>query len=135
MKLLKEQLKPVKEPDAERVRTLIARLDDPTFDTREAASAELRKLGDAVKPALKAALDKKLSAEAKQRLEALLAALDQPRPAGERLREVRAVQALEAIAPPQSREVLEVLSRGAPASALTRDAKAALARFSRRPKE
>jgi hypothetical protein len=135
VKLLKDQLKPAKEPDVNHVRTLIARLDDPAFAVREDASAQLAKLGDAVGPALKAALAKGPSAEVKQRLETLLAAFDEPRPSGGRLREVRAVQALSAIASPEAREVLEALARGAPASRLTRDAKDALARLNRGRKE
>jgi WD40 repeat protein len=135
VKLLKDQLKPAKEPDTNQVRTLIAHLDDPAFKVREGASEELAKLGDAVAPALKAALAKDPSAEAKQRLERLLAAFDEPRPTGSRLRETRAVQALEAIATPEARELLEALSSGAPASRLTHDAKAALARIDRRAKD
>jgi WD40 repeat protein len=135
VKLLKEQLKPAAEPDAKQVRTLIARLDDAEFAVREQASAELAKLGDVIQPALKGALDKGPSAEAKRRLEVLLATFDNNRPTAGRLREVRAVQALEVIASPEAHELLEALSRGAPTSRLTRDAKAALTRLARHPKE
>jgi WD40 repeat protein len=135
VKLLKDELKPVGEPDAKQVRALIARLDDGEFAAREKASDDLKKLGDVVEPALKAALAKDPSLEAKRRLEALLAALDDARPTAGRLRQMRAVQVLEAVASPEARELLEALSKGAPAARLTRDSKEALTRIGRRPKD
>jgi hypothetical protein len=59
----------------------------------------------------------------------LLEGLDQAVPAGERLRTLRAVEALELIGTPQSREVLRHLAGGAPEARLTREAEASLRRL------
>src|SRR5262249_9028410 len=67
------------------------------------------------------------SAEARQRIEKLLAApLDAPPP--ETVRFLRAVQALEGIGSPAAREVLQRLAKGDPAAAETKAAAAALRR-------
>ena len=55
---------------------LIADLDSETFAVRDSAMKELTKLGDAAAPALRDALDKAPSAEARRRIEGLLAKLD-----------------------------------------------------------
>lgn len=92
----------------------------------------MAKVGDVAVPLLRAALKETSSAEVKQRLEVLLSGYDDFRATGERLRGIRAVQALEAGASPEARALLDRLSRGAPASGLTREAKAALERLKRR---
>jgi hypothetical protein len=64
--------KPGELKDRRAVSTWIGQLDSPDFKEREAASAELRKLGLAAKPALRAALAGNPSAEQRQRVEAIL---------------------------------------------------------------
>jgi len=58
--------------DCRAVSTWIGELDNPVFQSREVAEAELRNLGRAAKPALRAALAGSPSAEQKRRLEKLL---------------------------------------------------------------
>jgi hypothetical protein len=65
----------------------------------------------------------------RQRLEGIVASLALP--AGERLRELRAVEVLERIGDAEARRLLEALSRGAPDARLTRDARAVLGRLAR----
>ncbi|HKI33738.1 MAG TPA: PQQ-binding-like beta-propeller repeat protein [Gemmataceae bacterium] len=129
--LLKTRLKPAS-IDARKIERLIAALDDNSFDTREEASAELEKIGELAEPALRGALRGKPSAELRQRVEALLAKLVGRRMAPDELRESRALEVLELIGTPAAREVLTVLAKGEQEARLTREAKAALMRLTRR---
>jgi hypothetical protein len=117
--------------EARHVGRLIADLDDDSFEARTAAGHELEELGRAAAPALRRALEGHPSAEARRRIEALLHRLDEPIPSGERLRGLRAVEALERIQTAEARQVLEALSGGAPDAEVTLEAKAALRRLER----
>jgi hypothetical protein len=93
--LLRRQLALFSEVDAKKIASLIADLDSDAFTSRERASKELEKLGGAADTVLRQALEKGPSAEAKRRLEALLA-----RPIGlattpDARRRVRAEQVFE----------------------------------------
>ncbi len=117
--------------DEGRVNRLIAGLDSERFAEREKSADELERLGDAVVPALRTALGGKPSAETERRLRALLEHYDREEiePSIGRLREMRALEALELAGTPTARSVLQDLARGAAAARRTRDAKAALARM------
>jgi WD40 repeat protein len=128
---LKQSLHTAREPEPERMRSLVADLDSASPAVREAASKELSQLGDLAEPALHQALQEKPSGETRKRLEALLArpwVVDSP----EVLRCLRAIQVLEAIASEEARQALQVLASGAPAARETQEAKAALERFAAR---
>jgi hypothetical protein len=85
-----------------------------------------KKLAEVVVPELRAALKKSPPLETAQRIEKVLDwVASQPLPP-EKLRELRAVEALEYIATPNARAVLQALGQGAPGAHLTRDAQAAL---------
>jgi WD40 repeat protein len=111
-------------PDAARVRRLLADIDDDAYATREQAAQDLEALGEAVEAALKKTLEGDVSVEVQQRVKLLL----QRREAG-RIREVRAVQALEYAGDEAARDALERLSRGPADSRLTQDARASLRRL------
>jgi RNA polymerase sigma factor (sigma-70 family) len=131
--LLSEKLKPAAAPDPKLVAQLIADLDSDNFVARQEAAAALEKLADLVVPQLRAALPKSASLEAARRTEQILDLVaSQPLPP-EKLRDKRAVEALESIATPTARVVLQALGRGAPGAHLTRDAQAALLRLSPEP--
>jgi WD40 repeat protein len=130
---LKERLPPARLPDPKQVRELLAKLDDDSPPARNEASRKLGELGDLTESALRKALDGKLSAEAKRRVEALLERLDDPAADPLAVRRQRAVGALELIGSPAARACLEELARGLPAARLTREAKAALGRLDRKP--
>jgi hypothetical protein len=106
-------------------------LDSPRFARREEASRRLAELGEEAEPTLRKARADKPSAEARKRLERILAA---PRlvPAPEVLRSLRALQILEAIGDEAARRVLGGLTGGAAVSRLTREARAARERLGRR---
>jgi RNA polymerase sigma factor (sigma-70 family) len=126
--LLNKHLKPVAPLKADRVQQLLADLDSDTFTVREKAEHELRQLGDLAEGPLRKVLAGKPSAEKRRRIEGLLEALD-PAHAPERLRVLRAVEVLEAIANAEARQLLSRLASGAPGAGLTREAEGALKRL------
>jgi RNA polymerase sigma factor (sigma-70 family) len=118
--------------DAAKLPPLIRDLDDDDYDTREKASAALKRFGPAAEPALRKALEGKPSTEVVRRIEALLDMFRQPLTDPETTRAVRAVEVLEAVASPAAREALADLAKGAAGAHLTREAKASLARLAGR---
>jgi RNA polymerase sigma factor (sigma-70 family) len=132
---LRERLKPVPPltaPGRERLARLLADLDSDRFEVRQRAAAEIETLGEVAAPALRKALTAS-SAEVRRKAEALLAKIDSPSPTPERLRLLRAVEALEHAGTPDARRLLEALTRGAAEAPLTRDARLSLERLARRP--
>ncbi|HKB01567.1 MAG TPA: sigma-70 family RNA polymerase sigma factor [Gemmataceae bacterium] len=120
----------------EQSKALIAKLDAPGFAAREAAEKELRDFGEAAVPALRAALDAKLSGEQKTRVERLLAAATAPAVgAGDHLRQLRAVAVLEMIETDEARKLLKELAGGPAGTRLTTESSESLGRLSRRVQE
>jgi hypothetical protein len=130
--LLKSRLKPATAIDPELLRRLIADLDSEKFAAREAASRELERLGEEAAPALRRALADRPPLETRRRLEPLLRATQTLR-SPEAIAQVRAVQALEHIGTVEARQLLETLTKGAPAARQTRAAEASLRRLPRSP--
>ncbi len=126
---LRERLRAAR-PDP-RVPKLIADLDADDFDVRERATAELARLGSAVKADLKKAYENGPSAEAHWRLEVLLGRLADS--FSEDAARLGAVSVLETIGTDEARRVLEDVAKGPPDTRLTREAKAALQRMNVRP--
>jgi hypothetical protein len=128
VKLLGEHLRPVEPIPAERVVALVARLDDAEYAKRQAAERELLALGERVMAPLRAALPGVASAEAKKRIEAILATQsDAAVPPPELLRAIRAIFVLEQAGTPEARRLIERLAGGAESARLTREAKLSLA--------
>jgi hypothetical protein len=126
---LRYRLRPVEAPADGRVQKLISQLGVEEFSDREAAERELRDLGDAATPALRAALKVELSAEQARRVGSILTAAEAPVLApGDRLRAVRAVAVLEWLATKNARDLLDRLAGGLEGARLTREAKAAAER-------
>jgi hypothetical protein len=126
---LKGRVKVPTVPAADWVAARIKALDAASFKEREQASSDLAAAGEAVLPALRAAL-KGSSAEARRRLEALLEQPEAPSP--ERLRAVRACEALEGIGAPEARDLLATWATGPPGATLTREAAESLERLAKR---
>jgi WD40 repeat protein len=130
--LLGIQLRPVAEADAGRMRQLVADLDSDRFAVRERAEADLEALGEQAGPALRQVLQGHPSLELRQRVQRVLAKLEGPVTVPQRLRLLRAVEALESIGTSEARQVLAKLAKGAPEARLTQEAKASLQRVARR---
>ncbi len=128
---LRQKIAPVKPVEQDRLTKLLADLNSPRFETREAATKALAELGEMAGPALMAALESQPPAEMKQRLRQLLEGLkgDVTTP---QLRNLRAVQALELAGTPEARATLRAWAGGAAGARLTEDAKAALTRIEQR---
>src|SRR5262249_58447072 len=99
------------------------------FAARRKASAELEKLESAQEGLVKV-LGGQPSLEMRRRVEQILQTLTGLTP--ERLRSLRAVEALEQIGTPEAQKVLKNLAQGAPGTLLTDEAKSALERLGRR---
>ena len=119
-------LHPIAAPVADRVAMLLKDLDSPRFATRQQASNELEKLGDAVEPALRKAQTDNASLEVRQRIARLLEKLEA---SGEGLRMQRAIELLEHWGTPAARKVLTSLAQGMPEARTTRAAKEVLDRL------
>jgi WD domain, G-beta repeat len=130
--LVADRVKPVPPTDSAAVDRLIGQLDSPRFAEREKATAALAELGEAAGERLRDAAARPASAEVRERLTGLLAKLDDLQFTGDRLRVVRAVEALERIETPAARKVLEALAGGASGARVTVDARGALRRLTAR---
>jgi hypothetical protein len=126
---LAKRLQPVKPLPAEQIAKLVADLDNDSFGVRKEASAQLAALHDLALPALKKALNGKVSLEARRRLTALADPLDSMKYSPAMLRELRSVEVLELLASHEARRLLEILASGAAEAILTIEAKASLARL------
>jgi hypothetical protein len=130
---LASRLRPAAAVDAGRVAGLIADLDNDQIQVRSRAAEDLQKLGELAVPALRRALGKQPSLEARRRLETLLQRAESRALTAEQLRTVRAVEILEHIGSAAARAVLQALAGGAERARLTEEAKAAVERLTRRP--
>jgi hypothetical protein len=128
---LTEGLQPAR-VDAGRIGQLIADLDNEQFAVRQKSSTELESIGQPAAALMRKALENSPSQEVRKRLESILTNLDAAVPRGAGRREVRAIEVLEYLATPEARQFLEKLAQGAPEARLTREAKAALERLSKR---
>jgi RNA polymerase sigma factor (sigma-70 family) len=117
--------------DSEVLAKLIRDLDDDAFDVRVKAFDELKKIGEIAEPALRQTLEQAPSLEVRKRVEELLATVETQRrhPAGEALRNLRAIEVLEQIGDAEARKVLKDLAAGASGSSLKQEAKSTLDRL------
>jgi len=130
--LLRDRVRPAVALEAAAVAKLVADLDSDRFEARERAQTELVALDRLAEPALRKALAGKPTAEAKRLAEEALAQVVGVPEHPDRLREVRAVEALERIGTEEAQKLLEALAAGTPAARLTDEARHAAARLKRR---
>ncbi|HVK13509.1 MAG TPA: sigma-70 family RNA polymerase sigma factor [Gemmataceae bacterium] len=124
----RKHLTPVKPVEAAAVSGPIGRLDSPRFAVREAAAAELAKVGEGAAGYIRAALNGPVSAEARERLEVILAGwADDDR----RLVAGRGLEVLERVATPEAKRLLSEFAAGADGAWLTDQARASLNRMGR----
>jgi hypothetical protein len=125
---LELKLTPAAAVDAEKVADLVRRLDAKEFSERAKANAALARLGPDAEAALRDALPKAATLEARRRIDGIL----KQQEATHRHRG-RAVEVLEMIGTPAARRLLANLAKGASTSRLTRAAKVALDRLETTP--
>ncbi len=127
--LLARRLNAVEPMPSTRLRRLLADLASSDFATRRKAEQALAEAREGAHAALGEAHRKAGDVELRLRLERLLARLKPRSP--QRLREARAVMALEIRATPEARRLLRRLAAGLPGARLTEEARAALRRLDR----
>jgi hypothetical protein len=110
---------------------LVADLDSDSFETRETASKELRRLGRQAEGALRAAVEGDSSAEVKRRAGGLFARLEEGVLSADSIRVGRAVAALERMGGPAARRALTELAKGPEYDETAALARAALGRLAR----
>jgi WD40 repeat protein len=125
---LARHLQPVERVPPQRLRTLLADLGSTDFDRRQRAEEALAEAGEAVRVALAEEFARTEDLEVKRRLARLQERL-QPR-APERLREIRAVLALETRGTAEAQRLLQRLAAGLSDARLTQEAKKAMERLS-----
>jgi RNA polymerase sigma factor (sigma-70 family) len=123
---LGKRLRPVPTADPAKVDELIRDLDSPRFEVRDRAAGQLARLGDGAEGRMRRALAGKLSAEARDRIDRILAAL---KPSVDRLWQGRALEVLQRIGSDDSCRLLGELAAGADGAWLTREANAAARRI------
>src|SRR5262249_14031512 len=122
-----KHLRPAAAAPPGRVEGWVRDLESKRFAVREQATRELEKADDLATEALRAALARGPSLDARRRIEGLLGRLNAPA-SPERLRLLRSVEVLENAGTPGALRLLAALAQGPPGTLLTREAKAALTR-------
>jgi RNA polymerase sigma factor (sigma-70 family) len=135
VQFLGTQVRPVPAADARQVAPLLADLDSGDFKVRDRASRELERIGEQAAGAVRQALADAPTLEARRRLERLLGrqAAEERQPSAERVRLMRALEALELADTRRAREILAGLAGGASGAWLTEQARGARECQSRRP--
>ncbi len=129
LSLLEGRLQPVAPVDPGRLAKLVAALDSEQLAVRTEAGQELERLHELAEPTLKKVLLENPPLEVRLRVEALLRRLQDLALSPKRLRQIRAIEALEHMGTPESRRLLETLATGAPEALLTKEAKASVERL------
>jgi RNA polymerase sigma factor (sigma-70 family) len=125
--LLRQHLKPAASAPAAETDPLLTDLGSDVFAKREAATKRLKDLGLTAESALRQRLEAKPTLEVRQRVEAILEALEKTPPTltMDDAQALRSVAVLARINSKESRELLDALTRGAPSAPLTLAARAA----------
>lgn len=126
-----ERVKPAAPVDVKKLDQWLADLDSANFQKRSQATSELEKLGELAVPALRKLIETATTVETRRRVEDLLEKATTGVLTSEQLRMVRAIESLEKMATPESRQLLQTLASGAPGALQTRHAQAALNRTRR----
>jgi WD40 repeat protein len=133
VKFLDKHLEPARPLDQDKLDQWLADLASPKFPVRDKAFKELEKLGELAEPALTEALADKPDLETRRRLELLLDGLHHSAARPEKLRQIRAVELLEALGTRPARDLLARLATAHPAHRMTCEAREALERLQHRP--
>jgi WD domain, G-beta repeat/WD40-like Beta Propeller Repeat len=127
--LLRKELRPVRGASREELANLVNDLGSNEFVVRQKAATELEKLERVAGGALQDLLRANPPLDVRRQAEYLLGQLEEPNLSTEIIRSVRAVEVLERINSPESRQILSDLANGHSEGRLTAEAKAALKRM------
>jgi WD40 repeat protein len=132
--LLEKRLKETRKsgPSGADVARMIRDLDSDFYRTRQQASLDLARVGARALPALKAALVRPPSPEARRRMQRLVAQIDPTALPPEELVALRGVQAVEYIGTSSAKRLLKQLSTGDGYARLGEEAARALRRLDRK---
>jgi hypothetical protein len=131
--LLRKQLQPAAPANDPQIDRWVTQLDSGRFTEREQAARELECQGESALAALRRFLAGNPSLEARRRAERVLERLEGPVTDPATLRQLRALEVVEAIGTSEARQLLARLARGAPEATLTQEAAASLRRLARQP--
>jgi hypothetical protein len=123
---LRQRLRLPPHPSSKRLDRLLDDLDSKEFETRQAATEALGRLGLVIEPELRLVLQSRLTLETRRRVEHILEGVESDK---QRFR--RALAVLEQLFRPEARTLLENLADGDPDLFLTREARAVLRRMER----
>ncbi len=112
--------------DAKRIAPLVKELESSDFETRQRATADLRRFGEAALPALEKALAGEPSLDAKRRIEGII---ERVKSSEEALRCWRSIDLLEKLGAPAARDALKGISQGGPVKGAAQAAREALQRL------
>jgi RNA polymerase sigma factor (sigma-70 family) len=127
--VLKRRLQSIPKVEPGRIERLIAELDAKGLAARQTAAAELEKLGDLIRPAVRQAIAKGSTLETRQRLEKMLHKLRVGAISGEVLGALRGIEVLEYVGTSDARHLLRTLADGAPGARQTEAARESLSRL------
>jgi hypothetical protein len=125
---LRERMRAVSALPPDEIHSLVAALDSSQFRRREAAAERLSENVEQAEGFLREAQKKPSSAEQRRRVDSILASLRVVR-LPEKLRQLRAIEALEHIGSAEAQSVLRTIAAGASNARFTREAKASIARL------
>jgi WD40 repeat protein len=126
---LAERLRNLAGPDPRLMTKFVADLDSQSFETREAAEKKLEELGKLAAPALREALARRVSLDARRRIERLLEKREAPIQSPEALQALRAIEVLEHVRTPEARQVLDDFASQTSQVYYKREARAASGRL------
>jgi RNA polymerase sigma factor (sigma-70 family) len=127
VQLLARHLKPAVPIEVKRIDACLRDLDSDEFEVRQRATRTLEQMGEQVVAALERCLAGRPSLEVRKRVERIVEKALAPNP--QRLRQSRALEALERMGCDGARRLFEALAKGDPDARLTGDARAALMRI------
>jgi WD40 repeat protein len=123
------RLQPAAKVEPQHIAQLIANLGSEQYKLRQKATKDLSDLGPIAANAIDKALAEKMPLEVLQRLRAIREQSENGALPPEILRQIRAVETLEAIGTAAAQQLLETLSKGAEEAWQTKEARASLLRL------
>jgi RNA polymerase sigma factor (sigma-70 family) len=130
---LEKHLRPVATGNQKAIDRWVADLGSNSFDSRQKAAEKLEEQGELAVGALERVLAGQPSLDLRQRIDRLLAKVDNTPLAVEQRQTLRSIRVLARIGTPEARRLLETLADGLEGARVTKEAAAALKRLAVKP--